>query len=140
MNSRLSALRPRRYQKTTLRMALVIIALLAAPAGSRAQGVRGTINGQVSDPTGAVVRGATVKLVNVQTQTEVRTVTTNDEGLYQFIEIEPATYSVVVSAGGFADANVTDVKVDPNRNVRLDVALVVSGGSNVLEVTAATEM
>src|SRR5262245_46789328 len=62
------------------------------------QGVRGTIIGQVTDQTGAAIPGATATLVNVDTQQEVRTVKTDSSGTYQFLELEPAVYSIVVKA------------------------------------------
>lgn len=106
-----------------------------------AQGVRGTISGTVSDPNGAVVAGASVKLINIETKQEVRTVQSNEQGEYQFIEIDPKTYDVVITAPGFAEAHLTNIKVEPNRNVRLDpVQLGVSGTVETVEVSAAQEL
>jgi outer membrane receptor protein involved in Fe transport len=102
--------------------------------------VRGNISGEVTDPSGAVVKGASVRLVNVATGQTLRTVQTGDDGVYQFLEIEPATYNVVVSAGGFAEATLTEAKVEPNRNLRLDVALSVGGTTETVEVTASQEL
>ena len=56
---------------------------------SFAQGTRGTIRGTVTDPNGAVVTNATVQLNDAKKGTTVRTVTTNENGEYQFVEIEP---------------------------------------------------
>lgn len=117
-------------------LTMTICCLLVASTLAAAQGVRGTISGTVTDPAGAVVPGATVKLVDVAKQAEVRTVVTNESGSYQFLELEPATYTVTVSATSFSDATLTDVKVEPNRNVRLDVLLSVAGTSETVEVTA----
>jgi hypothetical protein len=114
--------------------------VLLAPALALAQGVRGNISGEVTDPSGAVVKGASVRLVNVATGQDVRTVETNDEGIYQFLEIEPATFDIIVSAPGFASANLTSVEVEPNRNLRLDVALSVGGTTETVEVTASQEL
>ena len=70
----------------------VICAVLVAAVPAFAQGSRGTISGEVTDQQGAVVAGATVKLFKSDTQQEVRSTTTNESGVYQFLEIEPGTY------------------------------------------------
>src|SRR6185295_20246184 len=60
---------------------------------------------------------------------------------FQMLEVEPATYEIVVTAQGFAEARLTGVTVEPNRSVRLDpTKLGVSGASATVEVTAAQEL
>lgn len=105
-----------------------------------AQGVRGSVSGTVTDPNGAVVAGATVKLIRSDTQQELRTVQSTDEGDYQLLEIEPLTYDIVVTAPGFAEARLRSVTVEPNRNLRLDVAMSVTGTTEEVTVTAAQEL
>ena len=122
------------------RFVAAICCVLFATTFTFAQGVRGIINGEVTDPNGAVIAGATVKLINSTTQQEVRTVQTNNEGVYQFLEIEPATYDVVITAPGFAEARLRNAKVEPNRNVRLDAKLNVTGTTEEVVVTAAQEL
>jgi outer membrane receptor protein involved in Fe transport len=131
---------PRALRGAARQVAAALCCMLLANVLVFAQGVRGTINGEVSDPTGAIVKGASVRLVNVATDQEVRTAVTNDEGIYQLIEVEPAVYNVIVSSSGFGDATLTNVKVEPNRNLRLDVALNVTGSSEQVEVTASQEL
>ena len=58
---------------------------LAAAALTLAQGTRGTIRGKVTDPNGAVVSGASVRLIHIARQTEIRSVQTNEDGEYQFL-------------------------------------------------------
>lgn len=67
---------------------------------SFAQGTRGTIRGTVTDPNGAVVANANVQLVDSQKGTVVRNATTNNEGVYQFVEIEPSNYFITITAAG----------------------------------------
>lgn len=104
-----------------------------------AQGTRGTIRGTVTDPNGAVVPNATVQLNDVKKGTTVRTSTTNENGEYQFIEIEPSTYSITVKGASFAELKLSDFVVEPNRNLVLDATLTVSAGTNQVEVTAGAE-
>src|SRR6266446_8135607 len=63
----------------------------------------GTINGSVLDATGAVVPDATVTATNTGTNV-VRTTTTNSDGLYSFVALEPAQYDVRVEIKGFASS------------------------------------
>lgn len=114
--------------------------LMAMTAVTFGQGVRGNINGTVTDPNGAVVAGATVKLIRVDSQQEVRTVQTNDEGVFQFVEIDPQTYDVVIMASGFAETRLKGATVEPNRTVRLDTALNLTGTTEEVTVTAGQEL
>lgn len=119
---------------------LLSFAILLAVSSTFAQGTRGTISGTVRDANGAAVPNATVRLVNPERNAEVRSVQTNDSGNYQFLEIEPSTYNIVVAAQGFGEATVSSVKVEPNRNVSADVGLVVGSASAEVTVTAGVEL
>ncbi len=116
---------------------VVIFAFLAATTLTFAQGSRGTIAGTVSDSAGAVIRGASVRLIKTDTGQEVRTVQTNDEGVYQFLEIEPGPYEVVVTAQGFVETRLSRINLEPNRVVRLDATLNVGGTTEEVIVTAS---
>lgn len=105
-----------------------------------AQGVRGTISGQVRDQTGAVIAGANVRLIDATRNVELRTVTTNDGGNYQFLEVDPTVYNLVITADGFSERRLTNIKVEPNRNLRLDAAMDVSGTSAEVTITASQEL
>jgi hypothetical protein len=104
------------------------------------QGVRGTISGQVTDQTGAAIRGANVKLIDANRNLELRTINTNESGDYQFLEVEPATYNIVISATGFIEKRLAGIKVEPNRNLRFETALDVSGATAEVTVTASQEL
>src|SRR5438046_8448106 len=65
-----------------------------------AQGNFGRILGSVKDPTGAVLPGATVNIIDTQ-RGLARTVTTDEAGLYQAPTLIPATYKVRVEFPGF---------------------------------------
>ncbi len=105
-----------------------------------AQGTRGTIRGTITDPNKAVVPSATVQLIDVAKATLVRTVVTNEAGEYQFVEIEPSSYNIIVKATNFADYTINDVKVEPNRNLVLDAAIALTSATVQVEVTAGAEV
>lgn len=118
---------------------VLMLAAFFVSQNAFAQGTRGTIRGTVTDPNGAVVPNATVVLTNIQKGTK-STVQTNESGVYQFLEVEPATYRIVVSAPNFADTTLVDVKVEPNRNLLLDATLQIGQVENQVTVTAGAEL
>src|SRR2546427_5903935 len=81
----------------------LVLGLLAFATGLFAQGERGTLNGTVNDPSGAVVVGATVKALNVATGVDF-TVTTTDAGVFRIPLLPPGTYKLNASAPGFKSA------------------------------------
>ena len=73
--------------------------LLAFANTTFAQDITARIDGQVTDPAGAVVTKATVTLTNTRTG-EVRTVEADDNGSYTLTGIQPGTYDLSVKAPG----------------------------------------
>ncbi len=116
---------------------LLLTALLSQSAV--AQGTRGTVRGTVTDPNGAVVPNATVQLIDSKRGTTVRNTTTNGNGEYQFTEIEPSVYKIIVKASSFADLTINDFTVEPNRNLVLDAAVSINASTNQVEITAGAE-
>ncbi len=79
---------------------LVLGVLVACTGYALAQTGNGAISGTVTDPQGAVVSGASVKVTQINTAT-ARTVTTNGAGQFNVPSLQPATYSVTVEISGF---------------------------------------
>src|SRR5258705_8064079 len=67
------------------------------------QTTTGSLNGTVTDPSGAVVAGATVKVVNPDTGSE-RVAETNANGTFDFQTLQPGKYNISVDAKGFKKA------------------------------------
>ena len=76
-----------------------------------------TIEGLVTDATGAVIPGATVTMTNVDTGI-VTTVTTNETGNYRFSYVPVGNYSVRCELGGFKTQSVSGVRVETTAQVR----------------------
>ena len=89
---------------------LVAIFLVLA-AAAFAQTNRGGIAGTVTDPTSAVVPGATIKVTNIGTN-QVRTVTAAGNGAFSVADLEPVEYRLEVSAQGFKKEVIDNIKVD----------------------------
>ena len=104
-----------------LRMIVAAFVVLAATA-LVGQTFRGTILGTVTDASGAVVSGATVKVHNVNTGLD-RTTQTSADGSYSVPELPIGTYSVTVSQSGFQTSVTTAVAVDVAGERRVDATL-----------------
>jgi len=94
-----------------------------------------TLRGVVKDPTGAVVRDATVTLTSTQ-RGEPRTVKTSDDGTYVFTSVDPGKYSVKVEAHGFKIYEQTELTLAPSETRGLDIGLEVGGATETVTVTA----
>ncbi|CAN5651994.1 hypothetical protein BH20ACI4_BH20ACI4_27660 [soil metagenome] len=81
-----------------------------------------TISGKVVDSNNLPIAGSTVTATLIERGIE-RTVTTNEEGRYRIIELQPGTYSVKVSMQGFAAREKTDLDTLAGQNVQLDFKL-----------------
>jgi hypothetical protein len=84
-----------------MRFAIAIILLAVAANLSFAQNTNsGDIRGTVTDASGAVVAGATVTLINVDTG-ETKDFVTNESGIYDTVSTRPGNYKLVFSKAGF---------------------------------------
>jgi hypothetical protein len=109
------------------------------PAAVQAQILYGSLTGNVTDPSGAMLLSAQVQALNVQTGV-LREVNVKDGGTYLFTELQPGTYKVTVKAKGFSSTTVQDVHVDVNSVRRVDVQLKVGAVTESVTVTGAAPL
>jgi hypothetical protein len=122
------------------RSAVVLFAvLLTFFSVLSAQTFRGTIQGTVTDPTGAAIPGAQVKVSSPETGF-ARTVTTNDQGEYVVPELPLGTYSVTVSKKGLSTTSLDQVPVRVGAVQRADVKLALGEVREQLTVNAEVPM
>ncbi len=123
----------------TWRWCLALLAmLLAVPGLAYAQtAATATITGTVTDPTGALVPGAEIELTDSATNLTRKT-TSNDQGLYTLVNVQPATYKVTCTMKGFRRSTITSFKVDVGKSYNLPFALEVGDVASTVEVIAAT--
>lgn len=107
--------------------------------GLNAQTTFGTVVGNVTDPSGAAISNTEVVLTNLGTS-EKRTERTNADGLYQFVNVPPAAYSVTVENPGFKRLVRSPVTVETGSTSKIDVALEVGAVNQTVEVTAQTPL
>src|SRR5262245_50113675 len=116
----------------------VLTSLLQAPSRLQAQSDRGRISGTAYDPSGAVVVGAIVRVLNPQTGAQRQTVT-DEKGFYHVDSLLPASYNVAVSAPGFGDLTVAEVKLGVGELRSFDLRLVPAGLQESVTVSAEAE-
>jgi hypothetical protein len=98
--------------------------------------VTGRISGTVKDPTGAVVPGA--QIVVLETQTGIKTETKTDAaGFYSFPSLPVGHYELDVRASGFRDFKQTGLVLDVNTALTVDIPLELGSASQEVTVNAA---
>lgn len=95
-----------------------------------------TISGRIMDQNGAVLPGAEIQATLIKTLLR-RTTTTNAEGRYRLIQLEPGTYVVRVSFPGFASQEFTNITTVSGQSLQLDATMLPS--NLVVEPVVITE-
>ena len=109
---------------------VLAICALSAVAQSTTQGA---ISGTVRDPQGGVVPNAAVTVKNNATNKEW-TATTNDDGGFKTVDLDPGTYVVTVNAANFAASSGTAV-VEVGRATSLEIELSLQGATETVQIT-----
>ncbi len=102
-----------------------------------AQGSGGTVNGTITDPSGAAIPKADVILVHQDTGA-VRTILTNDRGFFSVPNLVSGRYDLTVAATGFATAVQEGVSVDVGSTVVANIRMQISSVEEKVDVVAAT--
>jgi Carboxypeptidase regulatory-like domain len=114
-------------------LALGLIFTVMTIAG-RAQSSNATLNGTVTDPSGAVVPGAELTLTNSATGNEAK-FTSNDRGEFTFRNLTPGTYDLKVTKSGFQTHIQKGIILTINSVSNADVVLRVGGQTETVTVT-----
>lgn len=119
--------------KRVLTLFLLLLSDVALPG---AQTFRGSINGTVTDPSGAFVPNAQVQAIEKATSVNHNTVTTAD-GQFSVQDLPLGDYKIVVAASGFATYNADRVRVTAGSIYTLPVKLSLAQENRSLDVSAA---
>jgi len=114
---------------------LVLLSASLAVAQST-QNSGGVLRGQVTDPSGAAVVGASV-LLTTPSGASMDT-TTNKDGVYEFKDLPAGKYQLKAVAQGFAMFTKTDVVVTAGQTVRLNIPLEIEVQQEKVQVNAST--
>ncbi len=104
-----------------------------------AQQTTATINGTVTDASGAVLPGADVTVTNPSNGT-TRTTVSGSAGDYNFSFLPPGTYTMTVQAKGFATVQQNGINLQVGQTITLNQTMKAGGANEVVEVTSAPPM
>src|SRR5438105_8676677 len=118
---------------TTLAVFTLAISLWTPPASGQA--IYGSIIGTVTDPSGAAVPNAKVRVTSISKGTSYEA-TTNADGNYSVTHLIPDTYNVRVEAPGFKAFETKNIPVSADAAARVDGQFQVGGTAETVEVTS----
>src|SRR5437867_10944848 len=116
------------------RGAALFLVLFASVLAVSAQIDRGTIQGVVRDQTGAVIPGAKIQIIRIDTNSTLD-LATNEEGLYTAPNLPVGDYRIVVEQAGFAITKREPLAVRTGVQIRVDLTLRTGGITETVSVT-----
>ena len=119
-----------------LGVSLILIFGIFGVQTGNAQTTNATITGHITDPTGALVSGATATLTDTDTQIVTKK-TANDQGLYVFPSVKPGNYTLSVSHQGFRSTTISGLTANVQASISRDVALEPGATSETVTVIAS---
>src|ERR1700733_3875835 len=127
-------------KRLVLRVMITITAVLFLGAAAWAQGVggAGTVKGTVKDPTGGMMAAVTVTISNAVTGF-TKTVTTEKDGSFQFLNLAPNGYHVTAKCQGLQTLE-RDVDVRSSVPIALDLTLALGAQTTSVEVVGQGEL
>jgi outer membrane receptor protein involved in Fe transport len=122
--------------KNSMRFIVLSLFVLCFAVGAFSQSsTTGSIEGQVTDPQGKVVSGATVTVTSPNLIT-AQTAQTDDQGRFRISNLPPGRYTVTIApTAGFAETVKSDVEVNLSRTSTADVQVKISGSTAEVTVT-----
>jgi len=121
-------------KRAVCRLFIFLSLTAAAPFSGYSQS-NTLLRGTVTDPQGAIIAGAVVTLSSAATGFN-RSVNTDPRGEYQFVQLAPGTYQIVVDMVGFAELTRTDVQLLVNTPTTLDLRMELGKTSETVNVAA----
>ena len=102
-------------------------------------GATGAITGTVQDPTGSGIPGATVRIVSEATDQSARQITSDPSGVFNATLLPVGTYTVEVSAAGFATTKFSGIRVRITETTRVTAVVKPSTVKQVVEVQSQAD-
>ncbi|MEZ5420081.1 MAG: carboxypeptidase regulatory-like domain-containing protein [Vicinamibacterales bacterium] len=118
-----------------LLLAVLLSAVAALPAGAQSTAINGSIEGVISDESGAVLPGVTVTITNLDTG-DTRVVVTNESGLYRAPLLPLGKYKVEAELQGFKKLEQTGINISAGQTAVISLKLGVGQLSETVQVTA----
>jgi hypothetical protein len=124
------------FSKLSLRFFQLAVLIFGLTGFAFAQTSTSEVNGVVKDPTGAVISGATLRLIDVATNAELTT-TATDQGSFVFSNVRPGVYRLVAEHTGFSRKEIQDVKVNVGVPFTINVELAAGALQETVTVSAS---
>ena len=115
------------------RFSLPLIVLFFASLTARAQLSGGAISGTVTDPSGAAVPAADIRIEKIDTH-EIRRAASSSSGLYSATNVPPGIYKITAQMQGFSILERTDILVEVGSSVVVDLNLALGSADQKVEV------
>jgi hypothetical protein len=116
-------------------LALLLSAVAALPAGAQSTAINGSIEGVITDESGAVLPGVTVTVTNLDTG-DTRVVVTNESGLYRAPLLPLGKYKVEAELQGFKKLEQTGINISAGQTAVISLKLGVGQLTETVQVTA----
>ena len=116
-------------------LVIFVALLLSCGIALEAQTITGSVNGTVTDPTGAVVPNAKITATNVDTNIGTPT-TTNSDGIYNIAFLQIGNYKLTVEVPGFATATYGPFVLETAQIAKVDVKMGLSSAQQKVSVEA----
>jgi hypothetical protein len=126
-------------RRNVCRGLFLCVLLFAGTIYSYSQATNGSINGTLTDQSGAVVVNAKVTLTDLNTSS-ARTAQTNPAGFYQFINLPPGTYKVTAQKAGYKQLVRQPIVLQVASTLLIDLSLAVGNTTQQVVVTAGTPL
>ncbi|MGB6131493.1 MAG: carboxypeptidase regulatory-like domain-containing protein [Acidobacteriaceae bacterium] len=126
----------RKHLPSLFYFSLIALAILLLSSTGRAQTENATLQGSVTDPSGAVIPEAQVTIINAATGV-ARTVSTNSAGQFTAVGLNPGTYSLRVEHGGFKASEVNGIVLSVGGREELPIQLTVGTATQTVTVNGS---
>lgn len=131
----------RNMRRTKIAIFVVLLAvgvslmLICSPVALWAA-ANGSISGTLEDPSGAVVPGASITLINAALKTEYKAISTG-QGCYSFPALPVGHYNLTIEAAGFKTQTKANLAIDTDATLRVDAVLALERHSETVTVEAS---
>jgi hypothetical protein len=112
------------------------IAILICSSVALWAAANGSLSGTLVDPSGAVVSGAKITLVNIALKSEYKAIS-NGQGFYSFPTLPVGHYDLSIEGAGFKTHKKTNLTINTDAALKLDMVLAVGPQSETVSVVAA---
>jgi hypothetical protein len=116
------------------RAILAVVLSIGMACSAFGQSTFGSIVGVVRDPSRAAVAGATVEIRSLE-DNSTHSMTTDENGAFEFVNLKPGNYAVSIQAPGFSDFKVLSAQLVARQELRIDADLSLQSQSQSVEVT-----